>query len=218
MTESDARPPESDPLQHALRAGPPGRVGTAPDLTSAAADAGLLDVAYATLDGPVGHLLLAATPAGLLRIAYSGPDADDAVLADLAARVSPRVMAAPRRLDRARRQLDEYFAGRRREFVLDLDLRLVAGFARRVLAAAEAIPYGATRTYREVATSAGSPRGFRAAGNALGANPLPIVLPCHRVLPSTGGLGGYTGGQERKRVLLAIESGESAPGLGPVRA
>jgi methylated-DNA-[protein]-cysteine S-methyltransferase len=178
-------------------------------VTAAAAGAGLLDIAYATLDGPLGHLLLAASPAGLLRIAYSGPGADDAVLADLAARISPRVLAAPRRLDQARRELDEYFAGHRREFGLDLDLRLIAGFARRVLSAAEAIPYGATRTYREVATAAGSPRGFRAAGNALGANPLPIVLPCHRVLPSAGGLGGYAGGPERKRVLLEIESGGS---------
>jgi methylated-DNA-[protein]-cysteine S-methyltransferase len=219
MTESDRLPDEtdprrhgSDPLQHALRAGPPSRANAAPDLTPAAAQAGLLDVAYATLDSPLGQLLLAATPAGLLRIAYSGPGAADAVLADLAARVSPRVLAAPRRLDRARRELDEYFGGRRQDFDLDLDLRLVTGFARRVLVAAEAIPYGATRTYREVATSAGSPRGFRAAGNALGANPLPIVLPCHRVLPSAGGLGGYTGGAERKRALLAIESGAPDPG------
>ncbi len=203
-------------LEQALRAGPPAPAMTAPDLTSSAADAGLLDVAYATLDGPLGHLLLAATPAGLLQIAYSEPDTDHVVLAGLAARVSPRVLAAPRRLDRARRELDEYLAGRRRDFGLDLDLRLMTVFARRVLGAARAIPYGATRTYREVATSAGSPRGFRAAGNALGANPLPIVLPCHRVLPSSGGLGGYAGGPARKRALLAIESG--APGTGPASA
>lgn len=204
---------ESDPLQHALRAGPPTRAVT-PDLTMAAADAGLLDVAYATLDGPLGHLLLAATPAGLLRIAYSEPGADDdAVLADLAVRVSPRVLAAPRRLDETRRELDEYFAGRRRDFDVGLDLRLMTAFAQRVLAAAQAIPYGATGTYREVAAGAGSPRGFRAAGNALGSNPLPIVLPCHRVLASSGGLGGYAGGPARKRALLAIES--AAPDLAP---
>lgn len=220
MTDSDRLPPPpdpsehtSDPLVHALRAGPPSGMTTAPDLTSAAADAGLLDVAYATLDGPLGRLLLAATPAGLLRIAYSGPGADDPVLADLAIRVSPRVLAAPRRLDQARRELDEYLAGRRRAFGLALDLRLITGFARRVLAAAEAIPYGTTRTYREVATTAGSPRGFRAAGNALSANPLPIVLPCHRVLPSAGGVGGYAGGPERKRVLLALESGTPVPDI-----
>jgi len=213
MTESDLRQHESDPLQHALRAGPPSQASTAPDLTAAAAGAGLLDVAYATLDGPLGHLLLAATPAGLLRIAYSQPDTDDSVLADLAARVSPRVLAAPRRLDRARRELEEYLAGRRRDFGLELDLRLMTAFAQRVLGAARAIPYGATRTYREVATAAGTPRGFRAAGNALGSNPLPIVLPCHRVLPSAGGLGGYAGGPERKRALLALEAGTPGPGI-----
>jgi len=213
MTEPDLLQHGSDPLQHALRAGPPSRASTAPDLTAAAADAGLLDVAYATLDGPLGHLLLAATPAGLLRIAYSQPDTDDAVLAELAARVSPRVLAAPRRLDRARRELEEYLAGRRRDFGLDLDLRLMTAFAQRVLEATQAIPYGTTRTYRELATDAGSPRGFRAAGNALGSNPLPIVLPCHRVLPSTGGLGGYAGGPERKRALLAIEAGTRGPDL-----
>ncbi len=206
-------PHVTDPLQRMLRAGPPDRASVALDVTAAAAEAGLLDVAYATLDGPLGRLLLAATPTGLLRIAYSEADTDGAVLVDLATRVSPRVLAAPRRLDRARRELDEYFAGRRRDFGLDLDLRLTNGFARRVLAAARAIPYGATRSYREVATSAGSPRGFRAAGNALGANPLPIVLPCHRVLPSSGGLGGYAGGPERKRMLLAIESGAPEAGL-----
>ncbi len=198
---------ESDLLQHALRSGPPSQASAVPDLTAPAAEAGLLDVAYATLDGPLGHLLLAATPAGLLRIAYSEPDGDDSVLAELAERVSPRVLAAPRRLDRARRELEEYLAGRRREFGLDLDLRLMTAFAQRVLVAAQAIPYGATRTYRQVSTAAGSPRGFRAAGNALGSNPLPIVLPCHRVLPSAGGLGGYAGGAERKRALLAIECG-----------
>lgn len=205
----------SDPLHQALRAGPTGRAPAPPDVTTAAAQAGLLDVAYATLDGPLGHLLLAATPAGLLRIAYSQPGAeDDSVLADLAARVSPRVLAAPRWLDRARRELEQYLAGRRRDFDLDLDPRLMTAFAQRVLVAARAIPYGATRTYREVATAAGCPRGSRAAGNALGANPLPIVLPCHRVLPSAGGLGGYAGGPERKRVLLAIESGTTGPELG----
>lgn len=209
MIESDPRHRESDPLRRALRAGPPARAAAAPDLAAAAADAELLDVAYATLDGPLGHLVLAATPAGLLRIAYSEPGTDDAVLGDLAARVSPRVLAAPRRLDQARRELDEYFAGRRRRFDLRLDLRLLTGFARRVLSAADAISYGETGTYREVATAAGSPRGSRAAGNALGSNPLPIVLPCHRVLPSGGGLGGYTGGPERKRALLGIESGTS---------
>ena len=130
---------------------------------------------------------------------------EDAVLADLATRVSPRVLVAPRKLDEPRRELDEYFGGRRRRFELALDWRLTRGFGRRVLEATAAIPYGSVSTYKQVATEAGSPRGSRAAGNALGANPLPIVVPCHRVLHTTGGLGGYTGGLERKRVLLGVE-------------
>ena len=180
-----------------------------PDLAEAAAGAGLLDVAYATLDSPVGTLLLATTPRGLVRIAYLDGDSvartQDGVLADVARRVSPRVLAAPRRLDEPRRELDEYFAGRRDRFELALDWRLMTDFGRRILQATAEIPFGAVSTYRDVATRAGSPRGSRAAGNALGANPLPIVLPCHRVLHSGGGLGGYTGGIERKRALLAIE-------------
>ena len=129
------------------------------------------------------------------------------MLADLAARVSPRVLADPRPLEGARRELDEYFQGRRQRFELALDRRLLSAFAGRVLAATAEIPYGATASYRDVAGAAGSPRGSRAAGNALGSNPLPIVLPCHRVVHADGGLGGYTGGVERKRALLAIESG-----------
>ena len=196
---------DTDPLITALRAGPGAR-GIPPELTGAAQAAGLLDVAYATFDGPLGHLVLAATDAGLVRLAYAD-DGDDAVLAELAARVSPRVLAAPQRLDGARRQLDEYLSGRRRAFELTLDLRLLSGFAARVLQATDAIPYGGTATYKAVATAAGSPRGFRAAGNALGSNPLPVVLPCHRVVHAGGGMGGYTGGLERKQTLLAIESG-----------
>jgi methylated-DNA-[protein]-cysteine S-methyltransferase len=115
---------------------------------------------------------------------------------------------APQRLDEPRRELDEYFAGRRHRFEIPLDLRLMTDFTRRVLTATAAIPYGSVSTYRDVAARAGSPRGFRAAGNALGSNPLPIVLPCHRVVHSGGGLGGYTGGLERKRTLLAIERGQ----------
>ena len=202
---------DPDPLITALRAGPGAR-RTLPGLTEAAEAAGLLDVAYATFDGPLGHLVLAATAAGLVRVAYAD-DGDDAVLVELAARVSPRVLAAPRRLDDARRQLDEYLTGRRRAFELALDRRLLSGFAQRVLAAADAIPYGDTATYKAVATAAGSPRGFRAAGNALGSNPLPVVLPCHRVVHAGGGIGGYTGGLERKQTLLAIESGIPADPL-----
>lgn len=179
-----------------------------PPIAEAAAAAGLLDVAYAPLDTPLGRLLLAATPVGLTRLAYVDGDEEEAVLADLAARISPRLLAAPRRLDGPRRELDEYFRGRRRRFDIPLDMRLMSNFSRRILTITAQIPYGQVSTYREVAARAGSPRGYRAAGNALGANPLPIVVPCHRVLHSTGGLGGYTGGLDRKRTLLAIERGQ----------
>jgi methylated-DNA-[protein]-cysteine S-methyltransferase len=178
-----------------------------PRLDQLAADAGVLDVAYATLDSPVGTLLLAATRRGLIRVAYVDEQVGEEVLADLAARVSPRILAAPKRLDQPRRELDEYFTKRRREFGLKLDWRLTHGFGRRVLKATAEIPYGSSSTYKQVASEAGSPRAFRAAGNALGHNPLPIVVPCHRVLHSGGGLGGYTGGLERKRLLLAVEAG-----------
>ncbi len=183
-----------------------------PDLAMAATDAGLLDVAYAILDSPVGSLLLAATPAGLVRLAYLDDGLPDAVLADVAHRVSPRVLAAPRKLDEPRRELDQYFTGRRDRFELALDWRLMSDFGRRVLQATAAIPYGSVSTYAAVAALSGSPRGSRAAGNALGANPLPIILPCHRVVGSGGGLGGYTGGVERKRTLLAIEGHERSAG------
>jgi methylated-DNA-[protein]-cysteine S-methyltransferase len=179
-----------------------------PDLTAAAAAAGLLDVAYATYDSPAGKLLLAATPRGLVRLAYLDESGqEDAVLEHLATRVSPRILASPQRLDEPRRELDQYFAGARQAFDVGLDWQLTRGFGRRVLEATSRIPFGATSTYRQVATEAGSPRGSRAAGNALGANPIPIIVPCHRVLHSTGGLGGYTGGLERKQLLLEIERG-----------
>jgi methylated-DNA-[protein]-cysteine S-methyltransferase len=201
-------------LAEALRASASAGVGgdasgapALPAIAEAAAAAGLLDVAYALLDSPVGRLLVARTPVGLARIAYLDGDTEDAVLGDLSTRLSPRVLAAPGQLDEPRRELDQYFHGRRREFDIPLDLRLMSEFGRRVLTATAAIPYGAVATYREVATRAGSPRGSRAAGNALGANPLPIVLPCHRVVHTGGGLGGYTGGLERKRTLLGIEQG-----------
>jgi methylated-DNA-[protein]-cysteine S-methyltransferase len=198
---------ELDELERRLRSERPD-ASDPPDLTAAAATAGLLDVAYATLDSPVGALLLAATPEGLVRIAYLDDEQPpNAVLADVARRISPRVLAAPRRLDTPRRELDEYFEGRRDRFDLTLDWRLMTAFGRRVLEATAAIPYGSVSTYGEVAAHAGSPRGSRAAGNSLGSNPLPIVLPCHRVVHSGGGLGGYTGGVARKRTLLAIESG-----------
>jgi methylated-DNA-[protein]-cysteine S-methyltransferase len=181
-----------------------------PSIVDAAEAAGLLDVAYARLDSPVGTLVLASTPQGLARLAYVDEGQEEAVLDEIAARLSPRMLAAPRRLDEPRRELDEYFAGRRRSFDLTLDLSLLSDFTRRVLSATAAIPYGRVASYREVAAAAGSPRGSRAAGNALGSNPLPIVLPCHRVLHSSGRLGGYTGGLERKRTLLTIEGRAAA--------
>jgi methylated-DNA-[protein]-cysteine S-methyltransferase len=191
-------------IDHLLRAVP--APPDPPDVTSAAADAGLLDVAYTTEDSPIGRLLLAVTPQGLLRLAYLDEAGDeDAVLQALAERVSPRILTAPRRLDEPRRELEEYFDGRRRRFEVPIDWQLMRGFGRRILEITANIPFGSVSTYGKVAAEAGSPRGARAAGNALGANPLPIVVPCHRVLHAGGGLGGYTGGLDRKRTLLAIE-------------
>jgi methylated-DNA-[protein]-cysteine S-methyltransferase len=189
----------------ALRSDPPPRLDT-----EAAAAASLVDVAYACHDTPVGTVVLAATRRGLVRLAYAdGEDGVQAALSALARSISPRVLAAPRRLDAARRELDEYFAGARDHFELPLDWRLTRGFGRRVLRSTARIPYGSVSSYAAVAAAAGSPRGSRAAGNALGGNPLPIVVPCHRVLHSGGGLGGYTGGLERKLALLAIERGDA---------
>jgi len=197
-----------DPLERELRrsAPPPGEV---PNVCEAAAAAGLLDIAYATLDSPLGRLLLATTPQGLVRIAYLDYTDEDAVLEDLARKLSPRVLAAAWRLDEPRRELDQYFAGGRQDFDLPLDWRLTQGFTRRVLEATAGIPYGATATYKQMASKAGNERASRAAGNALGSNPIPIVVPCHRILHSDGGLGGYTGGVDKKRLLLAVESGQS---------
>ena len=174
-----------------------------------AADEGVAEVVYAQLDSPVGRLVTVATPRGLARIAYELENGGlDGILDDVALKLSPAIVEAPARLDAVRRELDEYFEGRRREFDLALDWALtVPGFRRRVLQECAQIPFGATSTYKRMAIAAGSPRAFRAAGGALGSNPLPIVVPCHRVLASSGGLGGYTGGLERKRALLAIEGG-----------
>jgi methylated-DNA-[protein]-cysteine S-methyltransferase len=182
-----------------------------PEIAPAATAAGLVDVAYAVHDSPVGTLLLAATARGLVRIAYLDSSEQERVLAELARRVSPRVLLAPRQLEEDRRQLEQYFTGTRQAFELPIDWRLCSGFGRRVLDAAVHIPFGALSTYKQVAIEAGSPRGSRAAGNALGANPLPIVVPCHRVVHTGGGLGGYTGGLERKRLLLGVEGHELDP-------
>ena len=174
---------------------------------------GLIDVAYATLDSPLGPLLALGTERGLLMLSYAD-EAVDAKLARVAERISPRIVEAPGRLDAARRELDEYFSGTRRRFGIPVDWSLISGYARAVLEATSAIPYGGAMSYGEVSAAAGNPRGARATGNALGSNPIPIVIPCHRVLRSTGALGGYTGGLDRKRFLLALEAERSGgPGV-----
>ncbi len=177
------------------------------DLAEHARAAGLEDVAYAIEPSPLGDLLVAVTPRGIVKISYLAIyDADDA-LTQIAARVSPRVLEDPAALDEPRRQLDEYFAGRRREFELPLDWSLARGFGREVLDRTARIPYGEVATYGEVARDIGRPRASRATGNALGANPIPIVVPCHRVVRSGGVLGNYGGGPERKAQLLELEQG-----------
>ncbi|MGH2417809.1 MAG: methylated-DNA--[protein]-cysteine S-methyltransferase [Candidatus Limnocylindria bacterium] len=180
-----------------------------------AASDGLLDVAYAIHDSPLGPLTVVVTPRGLLHLAYAGQPLE-AQLDEIAERISPRILAAPERTDAVRRQLDEYFSGARRGFDVPIDWRLVRGFAVDVLRATARIPFGGVSTYRNVATEAGSPNAFRAAGNALGSNPIPIVVPCHRVLHVGGGLGGYTGGLDRKRYLLTLEG--VLPGNDPASA
>jgi methylated-DNA-[protein]-cysteine S-methyltransferase len=174
-------------------------------LEAAAAGTGALDIAYHTIDSPVGRLLIAATERGIVRIAYAIED-HDAVLESLAERLSPRILRAPARLDAVARELDEYFAGRRTSFDLPLDLSLAKGFRREVLEHLRRIGYGCTETYTEVAAAAGSPRAVRAVGSACATNPLPVIVPCHRVLRSDGSLGGYLGGLDAKRALLELEA------------
>jgi methylated-DNA-[protein]-cysteine S-methyltransferase len=173
-------------------------------LVEAARRDGLLDVAYRTVDTPVGPLLLAATDEGLVRVAYEREDFD-AVLGTLAERLSPRILRDSARLDDATRQLDEYFAGRRRVFDLRLDHALSAGFRRTVQGWLPDIAYGHTATYGEVAAAVGNPKAVRAVGSACATNPLPVVVPCHRVLRSDGSLGGYVGGPDAKTALLTLE-------------
>jgi methylated-DNA-[protein]-cysteine S-methyltransferase len=174
-------------------------------LEQAADRDGLLDVAYTTVDSPVGPLLLAATGRGLVRVAFAVED-HDRVLDTLAARLSPRVLRAPGRLDRAARELDQYFAGIRTAFDLPLDLSLSSGFRQLVQRHLPEIGYGRTRSYGEVARLVGNPKAVRAVGTACATNPLPVVVPCHRVLRSDGTLGGYAGGLPAKSALLRLES------------
>jgi methylated-DNA-[protein]-cysteine S-methyltransferase len=164
----------------------------------------LLDVAYRTVDSPIGQLLLAATEVGLVRVAFASEDSE-AVLQALSDRISPRILRAPARLEPAARELDEYFAGRRQTFDLQLDWRLAKGFRSTVLHHLPEIGYGRTASYAAVAQLAGNPKAVRAVGTACATNPLPLVVPCHRVVRSDGALGSYRGGVEAKRALLTLE-------------
>ena len=173
----------------------------------AAAEAGLIDVSFDVAETPVGPLLLAVTERGLCRISYDPePDRETETLART---FGVRVLRVPREVDRVRRELEEYFEGRRREFDLPLDLRGRTGFTREILGRLARVPYGAVTTYGSLAAEAGKPRAARAVGTIMNRNPIPIVLPCHRVVGSTGSLVGYGGGLERKRLLLDLESGRS---------
>jgi methylated-DNA-[protein]-cysteine S-methyltransferase len=213
MTEHD---PIINDLARSMAAGQPADLDAVhraalERLRKRAAEAGLLDVAYGLTDSPLGALAVFVTPLGLVRVAYER-EGFDVVLSEVAKQISPRILEAAERTDPVRRQLDDYFERRLRRFVLPIDWMLVRGFGVGVLRATAAIPYGTLSTYREVAAQAGSPNAYRAAGNALGHNPIPIVVPCHRVVHSTGGLGGYTGGLDRKEFLLRLEG--SLPGGG----
>ena len=198
--------PQPTDLETALRGSPPdtGAVAAAVRQAVARADAeGLVDVAWSTVDTPIGPLLVAGTQAGVVKIGFG---VEERMLDELALLVSPRVVEAPHRLDPARRELDEYFAGQRRSFDLPLDWRLARGFRRAVLERLFAdVPFGVTVSYLDLAARAGNPKASRAVGTAMATNPLPIVVPCHRVLRTGGGLGGYGGGLEAKRHLLALE-------------
>lgn len=178
---------------------------------SAAVAAGVVPITYALTPSPLGDLMIAGSRHGIVRIAYTRFTPADDTLALIADRISPAIVETPAGFDAARRELDEYFHGRRTEFDLPIDLSLVRGaFGRRVLQETNRIPFGGAASYGEIAARAGSPRAVRAAGNALGANPIPIVIPCHRVLRTGGALGGYTGGLDKKRYLLALEGRDTA--------
>jgi len=198
--------PESSALLAPLRdVDPAALLALQTRLAAAAAEAGLLDLSYTTLDTPIGTLLLAATDQGLVRVAFDR-EIHDAVLEQLADKISPRILHSAARLEAAVRQMDEYFAGRRRVFELPLDWRLAKGFRREVLAHLPEIAYGQTESYAQVAAAAGNPKAVRAVGTACGTNPLPVVVPCHRVVRSDGSFGGYLGGTEAKQILLTLEA------------
>ena len=199
----------SELIVDAWHAPVPEAAAAAQRVAERAAAEGRADLYYETIASPLGELLLVASRHGLTQEHYAGDDVD-AVLEDLAAARSPRIVRSAGATDPWRRELEQYFAGRRRTFEAPLDWKEITGFRRRVLRATAAVGYGDSASYKTIASAAGSPRGARAAGNALGSNPLPIVIPCHRVLHAGGGLGGYTGGLERKQMLLALEAGDAA--------
>lgn len=174
-------------------------------LVDTARDRALLDVTYRTIDTPVGPLLIAATESGLVRVAFER-EGFDGVLQAIAERVSPRIMRTPERLDLVATQIDEYFAGSRKAFDVQLDFSLSSGFRQSVQKYLPRIDYGSTRSYKTVAEEVGNPRAVRAVGTACATNPLPIVLPCHRVVRSDGSLGGYAGGVAAKQLLLEMET------------
>ena len=174
-------------------------------LTERAEREDLVDVAYRIVDSPIGPLLVAASSTGLVRVAFQS-EGHDAVLDQLAVQISPRIMRMPARTDDVARQLDEYFAGRRHEFDLPLDLQLVSGFRRTVISHLPDIAYGSTASYKAVAAMAGNPTAVRAVGSACSHNPVPVVVPCHRVVRSDGSIGNYLGGVDAKAALIALES------------
>ena len=193
MTDDRLAPPSFDPADAAAAAAR--FAATAP-----------ADLHYAVVDSPVGTLVAAATPRGLVTLSYADQfGGSDGVLDWVAAKLSPRMLEAPSRLDDVRRELDEYFAGRRRDFDLPIDWALASPWGRRILKATAAIPFGQVSTYGAVAAKAGNPKASRAAGRALNTNPIPIVVPCHRVIGASGKLIGYAGGLDRKLTLLRIE-------------
>ncbi|HEY7968126.1 MAG TPA: methylated-DNA--[protein]-cysteine S-methyltransferase [Solirubrobacteraceae bacterium] len=196
----------SDKLTRKLRGPAPEALDAARRFADRAAAEHEADLAYTTFDSPLGQLLMASGERGLAVLHYLDEPLDEA-LEYLSSKRSPRIVESPRALDPWRFELDEYFAGSRQRFDAPLDWDAMTRFQRAVLRATAAIPYGETSTYTGVAGEAGSPRGQRAAGNALGSNPMAIIIPCHRVLHLGGGLGGYTGGLHRKHYLLDLEAG-----------
>lgn len=205
----DKEKPDMEPIETALMEQPPLPEETwqrvRGEFAGRAGEEGLIDVAYEMHESPYGALLVGATDEGVVRVGLSA-EPEEQILLDLAKRISPRIVRASRpSITNTRRQLDQYFEGERHEFELTLDWRLTKGFRREVLIATELIPYGETRSYRDLAVEAGSPNAVRAAGTALATNPLPIVVPCHRVLRTDGKVGNYLGGTPMKEALLALE-------------